>query len=181
LAVGSSFWIEPLLSLVPTDALEVFLPKIGDEKKPPSLERMEGRDELDAPLVRRAEKGEEEEEVEGEEEPDETVAALLEKDAEGREVDDDEHNGSPEAAAAVSFELGESSCSIALSPSSPLVPSGWEVDMAPLRDENGAASRSGVSGGERAWRTEPDAGRDRVSPSKNERPGMFCIGCGCSP
>lgn len=49
--------------------------------------------------------------------------------------------------------------------------------MTPLRDENGAASRSGVSGGERAWRTEPDAGRDRVNPSKNERPGMFCIGC----
>lgn len=116
--MGTSFWIEPLRSLVPTDVLEVFRPKIGDEKKLPSLERIEGRDELEAPLVRRAMKGEEEEEVEGEEEPDETVAALLEKDAEGRELGDDD-SGSPEAVAVVSLESGELSCSIALSLPSP--------------------------------------------------------------
>ena len=96
----------------------------------------------------------------------ETEAALLENDAAGSAVPEGESGSSK-----VSEE------SLALSWPLLLPLRGCECDR---REANGAASRRGVSGGDVAgverdvFETEGVA-RERVRPSKKDRPGMFCI------
>lgn len=131
--------------------------RIGAEKML-SLERIEDLVAVVFPLIRRVGRP-------GDEAA-ETEAALLENDAAGSAVAEGESGPSK-----VSGE------SLALSRTLSLPPRGCECD---LREANGAASRRGVSVGDVAeverdvFETEGVA-RERVRPSKKDKPGMFCI------
>lgn len=100
----------------------------------------------------------------------ETDAALLENEAAGSAVPEDDSGSSK-----------VSDVSLALSMPLSLPPRGCECDR---REAKGAASRRGVSGGEVAEAErvafEGDGFvRERVRPSKKDKPGKFCIDALC--
>jgi hypothetical protein len=137
--------------------------KMGAEKIL-SLERMEDLVVVVFPLVRRVGRPGMGDEAA------ETDAALLENEAAGSAVPDGDSGSSK-----------VSEASLALSMPLSLPPRGCECDR---REANGAASRRGVSGGEVAEAGRMVFGtdglvRERVRPSKKDKPGMFCIDAIC--
>lgn len=133
--------------------------RIGAEKML-SLERIEDLVAVVFPLVRRVGRPGMGDEAA------ETVTALLENDAAGSAVPEGERGSS---------KVSEESLALSRPLSLPL--RGCECER---REANGEASRRGVSGGDVAeverdvFETEGLA-RERVRPSKKDKPGMFCI------